>query len=178
MLKLDPSMRMFGWAAYTLSRSTRNFVSGPAPSNWDQRHIFNVVLGYKISQKWNVGGRIHYHTGRPWTSPQVGQNDLSALTSHRNNARLPPFFQLDLRVERVWRWPNWQLAASLDVTNATYSEEVFLCTPRIEDDTASGQALRMYALAARTQAQAAGIAGCSAQGFRYVVPSLGLRARW
>ena len=27
-------------------------------------------------------------------------------------------------------------------------------------------------------AQANGIAGCTAQGFRYVIPSVGLRARW
>ena len=179
MLRLDPSLKMFGWAAYTLSRSTRDFGGevGTRPSNWDQRHIINVVLGYKFSHKWNVGGRIHYHTGRPWTAPQVGQDQFTALTQSRNNARLPPFFQLDLRVERVWRWPDWQLSAALDVANATYSNEVFLCTPDTSGD-ASNDALRIYSLAGKTQAQMAGLAGCSAQGFRYVVPSFGLRARW
>ena len=129
MLKLDPGLRVFGWAAYTLSRSVRNFpLGGNAPSNWDQRHIINVVLGYQVSHKWRFGGRVHYNTGRPWTSPMAGQTTIDALANNRNNARLIPFLQLDLRVSRIWRWPNWQLQATLDVANATYSREVFACT--------------------------------------------------
>ncbi len=177
LLKLDPRLRTFGWIAYTLSRSTRDFqVGGSAPSNWDQRHIANLVLGYKISQKWYFSGRIHYHTGRPWTSPQTGQTTLDALRDNRNNARLPPFFQLDLRIERIWRWPDWQLHAVLDIANSTYSNEVFLCTPATDGDGGALQdGLRQ---AMFRQAQAQGVAACTAQGFRYIIPSVGLRARW
>lgn len=182
LLKLDPRLRTFGWIAYTLSRSTREFqVGGLAPSNWDQRHIINLVLGYKISQKWYFSGRMHYHTGRPWTAPLTGQSEVDALRLNRNNARLPPFFQLDLRIERIWRWPDWQLHAVLDVANSTYSNEVFLCTP----DTGGGdnvvEDLPLLVQQGRLMARAAeanGIAGCTAQGFRYVIPSVGLRARW
>lgn len=180
MLRLVPTGKVFGWAAYTISRSTREYsVGGNAPSNWDQRHILNFVLGYWINKKWNLGGRVHYHSGRPWTAPVGNQSDLEALTQNRNNARLPPFFQLDFRAERVWRWPNWQLSASLDVANATYSREIFACTPSSSDDDAgTPEALRAFGLAARRMAQAQGVAGCTRQGFRYVIPSLGLRARW
>ncbi len=175
LLKLDPRLRTFGWIAYTLSRSTRDFpVGGSAPSDWDQRHILNVVLGYKISQKWYFSGRMHYHTGRPWTAPEGMQTPVEALRDNRNNARLPPFLQLDLRVERIWRWPDWQLHALLDVTNSTYSKEVFLCTPNTGDGSTqlfSGQ------LMARAAA-ASGIASCTEQGFRYTIPSVGLQARW
>jgi hypothetical protein len=46
LIKLDPQLRVFGWVAYTLSRSTRDYeVGGQAPASWDQRHILNVVLG-------------------------------------------------------------------------------------------------------------------------------------
>lgn len=177
LLKLDPRMRTFGWIAYTLSRSTRDFpVGGSAPSDWDQRHILNVVLGYKISQKWYFSGRMHYHTGRPWTAPVGSQTQVEALRDNRNNARLPPFFQLDLRIERIWRWPDWQLHALLDVTNSTYSKEVFLCTP----DSGDGGGVPQFfsgQLMARAAA-ATGIAGCTEQGFRYVIPSVGLQARW
>lgn len=177
LLKLDPRLRTFGWLAYTLSRSTRDYqVGGSAPSNWDQRHIFNVVLGYKISQKWYFSGRMHYHTGRPWTAPVGLQSQFEALRDNRNNARLPPFFQLDLRIERIWRWPNWQMHAVLDVTNSTYSKEVFLCTPNTAGgslDTPLSQGDAMV-----RAASANGIAGCTEQGFRYVIPSVGLQARW
>ncbi len=181
LLKLDPRLRTFGWVAYTLSRSTRDFqVGGLAPSNWDQRHILNLVLGYKISQKWYFSGRMHYHTGRPWTAPLMNQTQAEALRDNRNNARLPPFFQLDLRIERIWRWPDWQLHAVLDVANSTYSHEVFLCTPATDGDGNNPLeefALRQGQLMARA-AQANGIAQCTPQGFRYVIPSVGLRARW
>ncbi len=179
LLKLDPRLRTFGWVAYTLSRSTRDFqVGGNAPSNWDQRHILNVVLGYKISQKWYFSGRAHYHTGRPWTAPVGTQSQVDALRENRNNARLPPFFQLDLRIERIWRWPDWQLHAVLDVANSTYSHEVFLCTPATEDGgNPLDFAMRQGQLMARA-ASANGIAQCTPQGFRYVIPSVGLRARW
>jgi hypothetical protein len=175
LLKLDPRLRTFGWIAYTLSRSTRNFpVGGLVPSNWDQRHILNVVLGYKISQKWYFSGRMHYHTGRPWTAPVGSQTALEAFSQNRNNARLPPFFQLDLRVERIWRWPDWQLHALLDVANSTFSKEVFLCT------SGDGGGIPQFfsgQLMARAAA-ATGIARCSEQGFRVTIPSVGLQARW
>lgn len=179
MLKLDPELRVFGWAAYTLSRSTRDFrVGGTAPSNWDQRHIINVVLGYRVSNKWNFGGRVHYHTGRPWTAPVGDQTVVEALASNRNNARLPAFFQLDLRVERNWRFRNWQLDLFLDVANATYSREIFQCTA--DDSNLVGSVVPFstrMAYAANID-PSKGIAKCTPQGFRYVVPSLGLRGRF
>lgn len=181
MLRLDPELRVFGWAAYTLSRSTRDFhVGGNVPSNWDQRHILNVVLGYRISDRWNVGGRVHYHTGRPWTAPYENQSMLEALGANRNNARLPAFFQLDLRIERNWRYPNWQLDVFLDVANATYSREIFQCTA---GENLVGEAdprksmVRTMALAAAAD-PSKGVATCTPQGFRYVVPSFGMRGRF
>ncbi len=176
LLKLDPQLRVFGWVAYTLSRATRNYeVGGNAPAAWDQRHILNLVLGYRISQKWNVGGRVHYHTGRPWTARDDAETQTQALQNRRNNARLPPYFQLDLRVERVWRWPNWQLSAAVDVSNATYAREIFACTE--SETTDSVLAYRSGQFTAPVD-PARGVVQCTPQGFRYIIPSLGFRGRW
>ena len=180
LLRLAPGQRLFGWVAYTLSRSTRDYpLGGDAPSNWDQRHILNGVLGYKLPRHWNFGSRVHYHTGRPWTSPRADQTDLDALRLNRNNARLPPFFQLDLRIEKAWIFPDWQLTAVMDVANATYSREVFACTPVAGGalPVGGGDEPSVEEMAADMAAMQ-GIAGCSAQGFRYVIPSIGVRARW
>jgi hypothetical protein len=178
MLKLDPSLRMYCWIAYTLARATRNFaVGGTAPSNWDQRHILNFVLGYQVSHKWRFGVGGHYHSGRPWTAPAEGQSTLQALGTNRNNARLPPFFQLDLRAERIWRWPKWQLTAMLDIANATYSREIFQCETgsRGVSDVPLGMTNAM-AMAGINPSR--GVAQCTPIGFRYIIPSLGLRAQW
>ena len=182
LLKLDPGQRMFGWLAYTLSRSTRDYpLGGSAPSNWDQRHIVNAVLGYKLPRRWNIGGRMHYHTGRPWTAPVDEQAQIDALRLNRNNARLPPFFQLDLQVSKAWVWPDWQLQAVLDIVNSTYSREIFACTPAGAgggDILAGGAGGEAMGEAMGEAAAARGIAGCTPQGFRYIIPSIGLRARW
>mgnify|MGYP000725035681 CR=1 FL=1 len=178
LVKLDPQLRVFGWVAYTLSRATRNYeIGGRAPASWDQRHILNVVLGYRISQKWNFGGRVHYHTGRPWTARDENETQADALRNRRNNARLPPYFQLDLRVERIWRWPKWQMSLALDISNATYARETFACTePQSDEPGLLGSARNGSFVAPADPAR--GIVQCTPQGFRYIVPSLGLRARW
>ena len=178
LVKLDPQLRVFGWIAYTLSRSTRDYeIGGQAPSSWDQRHILNLVLGYRISQKWTFGGRVHYHTGRPWTARDENESQSDALRTRRNNARLPAYFQLDLRVERIWRWPKWQMSLALDVSNATYAREIFACTDGQQDNGVPLAATRSGQLAAPVD-PARGIVQCTPQGFRYTIPSLGLRARW
>ncbi|HFE46194.1 MAG TPA: TonB-dependent receptor [Nannocystis exedens] len=161
MLRLTPKKRLFGWAAYTLSRSTRDFrIGGSAPSNWDQRHILNVVLGYRLGRKWSFGGRVHVNSGRPYTTANGGQSFADALAQNRNNSRLTPFFQLDLRIERRWQFRTWMLQAMLDVINSTYASEVLACLP--PEDSA-------------TTVMVLGVAGCNAQALRYILPSIGLR---
>ena len=166
MLRLAPRQRVYGWAAYTLSRSTRKFEQGGnAPSNWDQRHILNIVLGYRIGEKWNIGGRLHFNTGRPYTAMMAGQSAAEALTYNRNNKRLPAFFQLDLRAERTWRFRTWNLQLIIDVLNSTYAREVYACvltTGNFNLDFGGNPA-------------APGSQGCTQQGIRYILPSIGLR---
>ncbi len=161
MLRLAPKQRVYGWAAYTLSRSTRKFdQGGTTPSNWDQRHILNIVLGYRIGEKWNIGGRLHFNSGRPYTTPSAGQSVADALTFNRNNSRLQPFFQLDLRAERTWRFRTWSLQFILDVLNSTYTREVFACVLSDTSSMASGSGAT---------------SACNQQGLRYILPSIGLR---
>lgn len=165
MARLLPGQRAYGWAAYTLSRSTRNYeYGGRAPSSWDQRHIVNLVLGYRVSDRWSVGGRLHFHTGRPYTAPIGDQSAADALLYNRNNRRLSPYFQLDLRAERTWRFRSWNLQFVADVLNATYSSEVIACVLQGDSSAASTGAGSIISDAA-----------CGARGLRYILPSLGLR---
>lgn len=165
MARLLPGQRAYGWAAYTLSRSTRNYeYGGRAPSSWDQRHIVNLVLGYRVSDRWSVGGRLHFHTGRPYTAPIGDQSAADALLYNRNNQRLSPYFQLDLRAERTWRFRSWNLQFVADVLNATYSSEVIACVLQGDSSAASTGAGSIISDAA-----------CGARGLRYILPSLGLR---
>ena len=171
MLRLDPRMRVYGWAAYTLSRSVRNYTTGgTAPSNWDQTQIVNVVLGYKLGNRWNLGGRLHLNTGRPYTAVLADQTVEDALSLSRNQQRLPGFFQLDLRVERNWTFRSWHLQLVIDIINATYSREVLACVQ--PDDTNASLGVMTSDSGVTTLYNPP---SCDAQSLRYVLPSVGVR---
>ena len=166
MLRLLPGQRAWGWLAYTLSRSTRNYaLGGSAPSAWDQRHILNLVLGWNISRKWRLGGRFHFNSGRPYTRQNTRDDGTvetfaEAARDHRNDARLPSFMQFDFRVERIFTLRDFRLHLYLDLTNATLSREVLRCDSTLDAANPSGPV----------------VDGCvNPQALRYILPSLGLR---
>jgi hypothetical protein len=167
MLRLVPDGKLYGWLAYTLSWSVRDYpLGGRAFATWDQRHILNAVLGWNINRKWRIGGRLHVNSGRPYTTrAQLADGSLEdltvALTEHRNDARLPAFMQLDVRVERIFTLRDFRLHLYLDLANANFAREVLRCDS--------------LALTNSTEVQV--INGCvNPQAVRYILPALGLRA--
>jgi hypothetical protein len=143
MVRRPPGSPLHGWLAYTLSRSLRAFEGGVVgPSDWDQRHVLNLVLGYRWGPT-TLGTRFHLHTGR-----LVPVRNVQPLEM----ARLPPFFQLDMRLDRRFVYDRWVLDAYLELVNATLSRQVveLQMTPQGRRD----------------------------EGFRIVLPSLGIRAEF
>ena len=55
MLRLPEHARVSGWLAYTLSWSLRDFDGLFAPSDWDQRHILNLVTTVRLKDGFSVG---------------------------------------------------------------------------------------------------------------------------
>jgi Carboxypeptidase regulatory-like domain len=108
--------RVTGWIAYTLSRSERYLPCGIRPSDWDQTHLLNAVVQVQLPWRLVAGARVLYSTGLPISHP-----DAYGI---RNNARLPDYFQLDLRLDREWVWRRLTIAAFLEVLNTTYSAAV------------------------------------------------------
>ena len=111
LVRRPPSERLYGWLSYTLSWNLRAFGGGViGPSDWDQRHVLNLVLGYRLG-RYSVGGRAHYNTGRPVL---VG-GDFQ---------RLPPFYQIDLRADRRFVFNRFSMEVYLELVNATLDREV------------------------------------------------------
>ena len=106
--------RLNGWISYTLSQSQRALGSGViGPSDWDQRHILNAVLGYRLGA-YTLGARGHLNTGRPV---------LVAGAQAESFVRLPTFYQLDVRAERSFLFNTFTLHVYLEVVNATLTRE-------------------------------------------------------
>ena len=123
--------RLFGWIAYTFSRSER--IDRPGASwrlfDFDQTHVLTAIASYKLGAGWELGGRFRYATGNPRT-PVVGavKDDLTdsyvPLFGPVNSYRLPNFAQLDVRIDKIWVFDNWSLDLYLDVQNVTNTRSI------------------------------------------------------
>lgn len=124
-----------GWVAYTLSRSLRRQapgMEGPPPYLpyvLDQPHVLTALGSVLITDDWRVGARVQFVSGNPIT-PVVGSYYDAEDQQYRPMAggvlseRLPAFFQLDLRVDRMWRRPWGTMSLFLDVRNVTNRRNV------------------------------------------------------
>lgn len=141
----------FGWISYTLQRSVRKMqferldpfgqsvgmASAVLPYTYDQTHVFNAVLSYKLPGNWTVGGVLHINTGRPeagtltsWTHREGIGLDRNRLptwikVSRDQVDRLPPFWRVDLRVAKSWSHDLYNLDLYLDVLNASVRSETY-----------------------------------------------------
>lgn len=117
MIRRPLSNRLHGWLSYTLSNSLRALGNGVVgPSDWDQRHVLNLVLGYRIG-RYTVGGRAHFNSGRPY--PAATENGF---------ARLPAYYQIDLRCDRRYVFSTFALELYAELQNATLTQQVVAVT--------------------------------------------------
>lgn len=128
MVRRSLSKRLGGWISYTLSRSVRDarFLTlegserlATVPSEFDRTHVLNAVVAYDLGRRWRVGTRFVAYSGAPH-SPLAGSVPVPPYNSERD----PPFFRVDLRLEKRWRLgKDGFFAFVFEVLNATLSKE-------------------------------------------------------
>jgi hypothetical protein len=117
--------RWFGWISYTASRSERREPRWDwTPYVLDQPHVLSALAATRLG-RWRLGARVRYATGTPIT-PVVGSTYIRNEGVYEPIFQLPPFgerlpdaFQIDLRVDRIWRRAWGTVALYLDVQNLT-----------------------------------------------------------
>ena len=120
----------FGVVAYTWVRSEFEDKNGDlVPSAWDNQHIVALTGGYKWGKNWEVGVKLRYYGGAPYTP--YDENASSLITNWEvtqtgildydrlNENRLAAFYQLDFRIDKKWFFEKSSLNLYLDVQNAT-----------------------------------------------------------
>ena len=119
----------YGLMAYTFVRSEYADASGKyVPSSWDNRHILSFTGGVKFEGGWEIGSRLLFAGGLPYTPVDsasfLQENwdfygrplpDYTALNTERNGA----FHQLDIRLDKKWFFENWSLDVFMEVQNVT-----------------------------------------------------------
>jgi hypothetical protein len=124
LLKYKPDAHFFGWLAYTLSRSTR---SNPPDYQtqlfqYDQTHILTLLGSYRLGGGWEFGARFRMVSGSldtPFVSGvfSADAGTYAGVSGAPFSTRVPMFHQLDLRVDKQWRYTSWTLRTYLDVQN-------------------------------------------------------------
>ncbi|MDZ4713810.1 MAG: TonB-dependent receptor [bacterium] len=61
--------KVYGWINYSLSFSDREKYGVTSPYRFEQRHLANVVLNYRVNNWLELGGRWTYATNFPITTP-------------------------------------------------------------------------------------------------------------
>jgi TonB family protein len=111
LLRYRATERFFGWIAYTLMRSTRtDHPGGPEVLfAYDQTHILTAIGSVNLGRGWEVGLRFRYVTGNLYT-PYMGATynadsfTYTPIPGPTNSARVADFHQLDLRIDKTWRF--------------------------------------------------------------------------
>jgi TonB family protein len=131
MLRYSEDEHFFGWISYTLSRSERVYQPGQPSQLFylDQPQILTVLGSYVLGRGWEVGARFRYTTGNLYT-PCIGlgpgsppgiysstQTSYLCLSGAQYSKRLPPFHELDVRVDKTWVFKKFTLGAYLEIIN-------------------------------------------------------------
>lgn len=84
------------------------------PGAFDQRVILNVTAGARLNEMWEAGMKFRLATGRPYTP--FDANGMQSIAQYYS-VRFPPSHSLDLRIDRHWQFPSWNLITYVDVQN-------------------------------------------------------------
>ena len=118
-LKRKLTSKLGGFLSYTLSRSVRTSDSATFIATFDRTHVANAAVAYDLGKQWRAGTRLVFYTGLP-KAPDP---------SDPGATRLPPFFRVDLRLEKRWSLGKSSfIAVVAEWMNATLSKEAVAST--------------------------------------------------
>jgi hypothetical protein len=131
-LEIFYQQRMFkgfyGMMAYTLSWSEYKDKNGMfVPSAWDARHIVSFTMGKRFNAKWEAGINWRMQSRLPYTPFDTQLSSYRSVWDINNqgirdntllNTERGKFTNIiNMRVDRVYRFPKWTLNVYLDLEN-------------------------------------------------------------
>ncbi len=110
----------WSWEAdYAWLQATQTKDGVGSPRNTDQRHNLGLSFGRRLGKGWQAGAIVRYASGVPYTPQRAWTNgiDFGIALGGLNEARLPAYSRLDLRLGRSLPVAWGQLSVRLDLLN-------------------------------------------------------------
>ena len=132
--------KLTGWTSYSYSHSIKEFQNLEYYTNWDRRHVFNILASYNLDNgaQWrknlNINFNWTFQTGQPYTpiigyyvEQLTGEPDFryEPIPGGRNSARYPAFHRLDLGINKLWNFKSFKLELFAQVINAYNRKNIF-----------------------------------------------------
>jgi outer membrane receptor for ferrienterochelin and colicin len=108
-----------GWIAYTWAHTNHDDTDTGEhfDADYDQRHTLNVVASQRLSYRLSVNAKLRVGSNTPIIGYFTGTHDALRLSSVRNQARLPLYSRLDVRVNRTFTFDRGRLTLFVEVMN-------------------------------------------------------------
>lgn len=97
------------------------------PSNWDTRHMLNLIASYRLPNNWNISTRWRFVGGAPYSpiDMELSTNKAAWSVSNQpyldykkfNTLRLRNSNQLDVRIDKEYYFKKWIFNIYADVQN-------------------------------------------------------------
>ena len=101
-------------------------------SAWDNRFIFNLRGTYNLPRHWSVGMKVSCIGGAPYTPYDADKSSLVTAWNAQgkpyydytryNEERLPPFTQVDIRIDKTFYLKRCMLGFYIDLQNIAGSK--------------------------------------------------------
>ena len=123
----------YGIFALTLYRSEfKDKRAVYVQSSWNNRYILSMTAGKLFKNNWEIGAKLRYSGGGPYTPYDISYSSLKSNYSvfpqgvqdydRLNASVLKDFYQLDLRVDKKYPFRKFNLNVYLDIQNLTYNK--------------------------------------------------------
>ncbi len=124
MIRRELTSSVYGWIAYTFSRSQQLERPGLPwePTDYDQPHVLTLLVAYRRSTQAEVALRARVTSGNPIRNVTGSVFDSDSgnylpIQGAFGTGRLPPFVQLDILVNNLWTTDNFKLSMYIELDN-------------------------------------------------------------